>query len=47
VHQLREANANINFYKWGDAFERVALEFRADLAGTGCEATRKTDPQTT
>jgi hypothetical protein len=35
VHQLREANANINFYKWGDAFERVALEFRADLAGTG------------
>jgi len=35
VHQLREANVNINFYTWGDAFEAVALDLRKDLQGTG------------
>ncbi|WP_313607823.1 PD-(D/E)XK nuclease family protein [Rhizobium sp.] len=35
VHQLREANANINFYGWGDHFSEVAGEFAADLRGTG------------
>jgi hypothetical protein len=35
VHQLREANANINFYTWGDAFEAIALDLRRDLQGTG------------
>lgn len=35
VHQLREANANINFYGWGDHFNEVAGEFAADLKNTG------------
>ncbi|NLR99916.1 hypothetical protein HGP17_24095 [Rhizobium sp. P38BS-XIX] len=35
VHQLREANANINFYGWGDHLSEVAGEIAADLKNTG------------
>jgi len=35
VHQLREANANINFYGWGDFFNEIAGEIAVDLKGTG------------
>lgn len=35
VHQLREANANINFYGWGDYFNEFAGDMTADLKGTG------------
>jgi hypothetical protein len=35
VHQLREANANINFYGWGDHFSEVAGEIAAVLKNTG------------
>jgi hypothetical protein len=35
VHQLREANANINFYGWGDHFNEVAGEIAPDLQNTG------------
>ena len=35
VHQLREANANINFYGWGDHFNEVAGDIAADLKNTG------------
>jgi PD-(D/E)XK nuclease superfamily len=35
VHQLREANANINFYGWGDFFNEMAGEMAVDLKGTG------------
>lgn len=38
VHQLREANANINFYTWGDHFNELAARISADLAGTGIRA---------
>ena len=35
VHQLREANANINFYGWGDCFYEIAGEIAPDLKNTG------------
>lgn len=35
VHQLREANANINFYTWGDRFGDLASELAPLLRGTG------------
>lgn len=35
VHQLREANANINFYGWGNHFNEVVGEFAGDLKDTG------------
>lgn len=38
VHQLREANANINFYTWGDHFNELAARISADMAGTGIRA---------
>lgn len=38
VHQLREANANINFYTWGDHFNELVAQISADLAGTGIRA---------
>ncbi len=34
VHQLREGNANVNFYGWGDHFVALAATMAADLAGT-------------
>jgi hypothetical protein len=34
VHQLREGNANINFYGWGDHFTVLAGMMASDLAGT-------------
>lgn len=34
VHQLREGNANINFYGWGNHFEHVATTIKNDLKGT-------------
>ena len=34
VHQLREANANINFYGWGDHFAQLAQEMAPVLRGT-------------
>lgn len=34
VHQLREGNANVNFYTWGDHFTALAATVAADLAGT-------------
>ncbi len=34
VHQLREGNANINFYGWGDHFTELAAVVAADLKGT-------------
>ena len=34
VHQLREGNANVNFYGWGDYFTNVAALIAGDLAGT-------------
>lgn len=34
VHQLREANANINLYGWGDYFTQIAGTMAADLKGT-------------
>jgi hypothetical protein len=34
VHQLREANANINLYGWGDYFTEIAGIMAADLKGT-------------
>ncbi|MGQ0564737.1 MAG: hypothetical protein ACT4OK_06665 [Gemmobacter sp.] len=38
VHQLREANANISFYTWGDHFNELAAKISSDLAGTGIRA---------
>ena len=35
VHQLREGNANINFYGWGNQFEAIAPTIRHDLLSTG------------
>lgn len=35
VHQLREGNANINFYGWGDHFTELAQPMASSLAGTG------------
>jgi hypothetical protein len=35
VHQLREGNANLNFYKWGDHFSKLAAQVAIDIAGTG------------
>lgn len=35
VHQLREANANINFYTWGDHFPNLAQAMAPALQGTG------------
>ncbi|WP_107340858.1 PD-(D/E)XK nuclease family protein [Agrobacterium pusense] len=35
VHQLREGNANINLYGWGNHFNEVAGEIAADLKNTG------------
>ena len=35
VHQTREANANVNFYTWGDYFSDLAGQIGADLKGTG------------
>ena len=34
VHQLREGNANVCFYGWGDHFTALAGAIAADLAGT-------------
>jgi hypothetical protein len=34
VHQLREGNANVNFYGWGDHFTALAGAMGTDLAGT-------------
>jgi hypothetical protein len=34
VHQLREANANLCFYTWGDLFSHLAGVIGADLDGT-------------
>ncbi len=34
VHQLREANANINFYTWGDHFSHLAQAMAPALQGT-------------
>lgn len=34
VHQLREGNANINFYTWGNHFSQLAGVIAPDLAGT-------------
>jgi hypothetical protein len=34
VHQLREGNANVNFYTWGDHFTALAGAMAADLADT-------------
>jgi hypothetical protein len=34
VHQLREGNANINFYGWGGLFTRLAGVMAPDLEGT-------------
>jgi hypothetical protein len=34
VHQLREGNANINFYGWGELFTRLAGVMAPDLSGT-------------
>lgn len=34
VHQLREANANINFYTWGDHFPALAQAMAPALQGT-------------
>lgn len=34
VHQLREGNANVNFYGWGDHFTALAGIMAQDLAGT-------------
>ena len=34
VHQLREGNANINFYGWGNFFTRLASVIAPDLEGT-------------
>ena len=34
VHQLREANANINFYTWGDHFPALAQAMEPALQGT-------------
>ena len=34
VHQLREGNANVNFYGWGDHFTALAGAMASDLAGT-------------
>ncbi len=34
VHQLREGNANINFYGWGDHFLRLAGMMAVDLSET-------------
>ncbi len=34
VHQLREGNANVNFYGWGDHFTALAGAMAADLAST-------------
>jgi len=33
VHQLREGNANINFYKWGNHFDDIAASVQASLKG--------------
>jgi len=38
VHQLREANANISFYTWGDYFNALAAKVSADLSGTAMRA---------
>lgn len=35
VHQLREGNANLNFYTWGDHFSQLAAQVAIDTAGTG------------
>jgi hypothetical protein len=34
VHQLREGNANVNFFGWGDHFTALAGTMAADLANT-------------
>jgi len=41
VHQLREGNANVNFYTWGDHFTALAGAMASDLADTPS----RTDPQ--
>lgn len=38
VHQLREANANINFYTWGDYYNELVAKISVDLAQTGIRA---------
>lgn len=38
VHQLREGNANINLYGWGEVFNRIAAEVSCDLKGTEIRA---------
>ncbi len=35
VHQLREGNANVNLYTWGDHFAELAAPMRPAIAGTG------------
>ena len=34
VHQLRDTNANLNFYQWGDAWDQLAETVSAALEGT-------------
>jgi hypothetical protein len=34
VHQLREGNANVNLYTWGNHFTALAATVAADLART-------------
>ncbi|WP_136686026.1 hypothetical protein [Falsirhodobacter xinxiangensis] len=38
VHQLREANANINFYGWGDHFNALVGPVSMELATSGIRA---------
>ena len=34
VHQLREGNANVNFYTWGDYYGEIVTLLEKDLSGT-------------
>lgn len=43
VHQLREGNANINFYGWGDYFSDLAAMVGEDVRGTGFSLTPTTN----
>lgn len=40
VHQLKKANANINFYGWGVCFDNLEGVIRADLEGSGLRLVR-------
>ena len=35
---MRQANATINFYTWGDHFNELPAQISTDLAGTGIPA---------